>query len=178
MSRRFVEICSPWLTLIGEHLEGDRGELLDYWRVEKADSVVILTVQAHQWLLPKPVYRPGVGEETLDFPGGRIPSDATALAVAPAILRRELELPETAILHLELLNQTGWAINSSFSNQRLYGVIAEIDPQFAVNPQQLGATYPATQAGLEDLLKVLTCLQCRAVLQEWRSRHSDAGLRF
>ena len=35
---RFLELRSHWMTLIGEHLQDDRGQLLEYWRVEKADS--------------------------------------------------------------------------------------------------------------------------------------------
>ena len=42
---RFLELRSRWMTLIGEHLQDDRGQLLEYWRVEKADSVIVLPVQ-------------------------------------------------------------------------------------------------------------------------------------
>ena len=69
---RFVEIRSPWLTLIGETLQDEQQQVLDYWRIEKADSVVILAIQSGQFLLPVPMYRPGLGEATLDFPGGRV----------------------------------------------------------------------------------------------------------
>lgn len=43
---RFVEIRSSWLTLIGEKLQDEKQQILDYWRVEKADSVVIVTIQS------------------------------------------------------------------------------------------------------------------------------------
>jgi hypothetical protein len=62
---RFIEIRSPWLTLIGEKLQDEKQQILDYWRVEKADSVVIITIQKGRFLLPKPSYRPGVGQTTL-----------------------------------------------------------------------------------------------------------------
>ncbi|MGD1716747.1 hypothetical protein [Dapis sp. BLCC M172] len=68
----FVEIRSPWMTLIGEHLQDNQGQIIDYWRVEKADSVIILTIQSEQLLLPIATYRPGLGKKTLDFPGGWI----------------------------------------------------------------------------------------------------------
>jgi len=42
---RFVEMRSRWLTVIGENLEEDQGQVLEYWRVEKADSVIILPIQ-------------------------------------------------------------------------------------------------------------------------------------
>lgn len=171
---RFVEIRSPWLTLIGEHIEGDRGQMLDYWRVEKADSAVIITIQGDRLILPKPVYRPGIAATTLDFPGGRIPSGETPLTIAPAILQRELGIPPTAIHHLEQLNETGWAINSSFSNQKLYGLVAIIDPGFAIVNSFIGKTYITSKIGLQNLKDDLTCLQCRAVFLEWRDRVSDS----
>lgn len=167
---RFVEIRSPWLTLIGEHIEGDRGQVLDYWRVEKADSAVIVTIQGDRLLFPQPVYRPGTAATTLDFPGGRIPPAETPLTIAPAILQRELGIPSTAIHHLEQLNETGWAINSSFSNQKLYGLVTIIDPGFAIPTELIGKTYTLTKTSLQTLKKDLTCLQCRAVFLEWRDR--------
>ncbi|MDP8933166.1 MAG: hypothetical protein M3N42_03230, partial [Cyanobacteriota bacterium] len=66
---RFVEINSHWVKLIAEHLETTEGQTVEYWRVERADSVVILTIQADKLLFPPPMYRPGVAEATLDFPG-------------------------------------------------------------------------------------------------------------
>jgi hypothetical protein len=42
---RFLKLYSRWMTLIGEHIEDDRGEILGYWRIEKADSVVVLVIQ-------------------------------------------------------------------------------------------------------------------------------------
>ena len=71
---RFVEINSHWVKLIAEHLETTEGQIVEYWRVERADSVVILTIQAEKFLFPTPMYRPGVASATLDFPGGRVPA--------------------------------------------------------------------------------------------------------
>ena len=71
---RFVEINSHWVKLIAEHLETNVGQILEYWRVERADSVVILTIQAEKFLFPTPMYCPGVASATLDFPGGRVPA--------------------------------------------------------------------------------------------------------
>lgn len=164
---RFVEIGSPWMRLIGERLQDDRGKILDYWRVEKADSVVILTIGGDRLLFPVPTYRPGLGKITLDFPGGRVPAEQTPESVIPNILQRELGIAEGAIARTEPLNTTGWAINSSFSNQKLYGFIAQIHPETSIDPQLLGAAYPITPTGISNLLTDLTCLQCRTVLLEW-----------
>jgi hypothetical protein len=36
---------TPWMTLVGELLLDNNGKELEYWRVQKDDSVVILTCQ-------------------------------------------------------------------------------------------------------------------------------------
>jgi len=72
---RFLELHSRWMTLIGEHLQNQRGEILEYWRIEKVDSVIVLPIQGDLILLPSPSYRPGIGQMSLDFPGGRDQKD-------------------------------------------------------------------------------------------------------
>ncbi|MGF1541047.1 MAG: hypothetical protein ACFCU5_11455 [Pleurocapsa sp.] len=104
---RFVEIRSSWLTLIGEKLQDEQQRILEYWRVEKADSVVIVTLQSDRFLLPKPAYRPGVKQTTLDFPGGRVLSKQTTVEAAKIVLKRELDIEESDIIGLKVLNQTG-----------------------------------------------------------------------
>ncbi len=64
VEERFLELRSQWLTVIGEKLEDEHGNILEYWRVKKADSVVILPIQNNLIILPPPSYRPGVGELT------------------------------------------------------------------------------------------------------------------
>ena len=120
-------------------------------------------------MLPKPAYRPGVGKATLDFPGGRVLPKQTTVETGKNILNRELGVEESDIITLKPLNQTGWAINSSFSNQKLYGLVAEINSKTIVNPERLSpTTYLITANGINNLLQDLTCLQCRAVLLEWQ----------
>ncbi|AFY49786.1 hypothetical protein Nos7524_4014 [Nostoc sp. PCC 7524] len=165
--QRFLELRSHWLTLIGEHLEDHQGQMLEYWRVEKADSVVMIPLQSHHLILPPPSYRSGLGEMTLDFPGGRVPPEQKPDAVVPAILQRELGIEATTISQVIPLNTEGWAVNSSFSNQRLYGFVVHLQPTPPVATEYVGAIYPATATGVGDLLQRLTCLQCRAVLMEW-----------
>jgi hypothetical protein len=165
VSDRFVELHCRWLTLIGEHLQDHQGQVLEYWRIEKANSVIVLPIQADRLLIPTPSYRPGVGLVTLDFPGGRIAAEQSVEQAAIAALQRELGIDATAINQLIPLNMAGWAVNSSFSNQRLYGMVAHI----AVSTQLASniTTYPIAQDGVNQLLQTLTCLQCRAVLLEW-----------
>ncbi|MBI4785243.1 MAG: NUDIX domain-containing protein [Oscillatoriophycideae cyanobacterium NC_groundwater_1537_Pr4_S-0.65um_50_18] len=172
---RFLELHSHWLTLIGEHLQDDRGNLLEYWRIEKADSVIVLPIQSAGpasaqeacILLPSPSYRPGIGQVTLDFPGGRVPADQTPQQAAIATLKRELGIEAANISPLMPLNTEGWVVNSSFSNQKLYGFVAYIQDSSDLNPNAIAATYPISTRGVHHLLQDLNCLQCRAVLLEW-----------
>lgn len=166
---RFLELHSRWMTLIGEHLQDQQGEVLEYWRIEKADSVIVLPIQEDQFLLPPPSYRPGVGQVTLDFPGGRVTEGQKPEEVAIAVLERELRIEVDSVTQLLPLNQKGWAVNSSFSNQSLYGFVAhlnnvEITKQYFEHGFMI---YPATPLGVQDLLQNLTCLQCRSILLEW-----------
>lgn len=69
---RILELRSQWLTLFSEHWQTGQGQQLEYWRVEKADSVIVLPVLNQQLILAPPMYRPGVQTQTLDFPGGRV----------------------------------------------------------------------------------------------------------
>ncbi len=164
---KFVEISSPWMTLIGEKLRDHQGRVLDYWRVEKNDSVIIITIQNQQLLFPVPMYRPGVGKVTLDFPGGRITPAQTPQQAAIAILQKELGIKNSDLEYLTPINNTGWEINSSFSNQKLYGFVTQISSHVSVNHEFMSITYSLTTEGLNNLLRELTCLQCRALLLTW-----------
>jgi hypothetical protein len=77
---RFLALHSRWMTLIGEHLQAPWGQILEHWRIEKADSVIVLPIQGDSILLPSPNYRPGIGQTTLDFPGGRVTEGQNPLA--------------------------------------------------------------------------------------------------
>ncbi|HEY9827896.1 MAG TPA: NUDIX hydrolase [Stenomitos sp.] len=172
---RFLELHSRWMTLIGEHLQDSEGRTLEYWRVEKADSVIVLPIQCRdvttgateQILLPQASYRPGIGQTTLDFPGGRVPVGVLPEQAAIATLQRELGVDASAIRQLISLNPKGWAVNSSFSNQKLYGFVAHLDASVALQTDPIAMTYPVTAIAVQALLSQLSCLQCRAVLLEW-----------
>jgi len=164
---RFLELHSRWMTLIGEHLQDHQGEILEYWRIEKADSVIVLPIQNGQFLLSPPSYRPGVGQVTLDFPGGRVSDKQTPEQAAIATLTRELGIEAAEIVQIIPLNTEGWSVNSSFSNQKLYGFVAHIHSLSNLFPKAIATTYPVSAAGIHQLLQDLNCLQCRAVLLEW-----------
>ncbi|MEA5479930.1 NUDIX hydrolase [Pseudanabaena galeata UHCC 0370] len=165
---RFLEMHSRWMSLIGEHLQDDHGEILEYWRIEKADSVIVIPIQGDRILLPQPSYRAGIGQITLDFSGGRVTAGQNPQLAAIATLKRELGIEASEIVQLIPLNTEGWAINSSFSNQKLYGFVSHLEPKAELSPEIVAVTYPLTSNGVKKLLEEITCLQCRAVLLEWR----------
>jgi hypothetical protein len=168
----FVMIQSPWLTLIGEKWQDEQQKSIDYWRVEKADSVIIIPVYNHQFLLPKPMFRPGIGGITLDFPGGRLLANYSSISMVSLILKRELDIPETAIISIDPIHETPLIINSSFSNQKLHGFVANLDPQWELSSEKIGEVYQNNQEDIQQLLKRLTCLQCRSLLLEFWLKNS------
>jgi hypothetical protein len=172
---RFATLRTRWFALLGEYLETEHGEVLEYWRVERADSVIVMPLANGSLWLPPPVYRPGVGTATLDFPGGRIATDCTPAEAATGVLARELGVEAGDIVTLAALNEEGWLINSSFSNQRLFAFVAELGA--TARPRLRGVEFPANASGIAALTEQLQCLQCRAVLHEWqrRARGSEAG---
>ncbi|MGL5509740.1 MAG: NUDIX hydrolase, partial [Microcoleaceae cyanobacterium] len=88
------------------------------------------------------------------------------------ILQRELKITENniSIATITPLNQSGWAINSAFSNQKLYGFVAVLDPNSEIPLTEMGAVYPHNSTGVKQLLDQLICLQCRAILLEYQSQ--------
>lgn len=161
-----VEISSPWLKIIAEKLEDNQGQVLDYWRVEKVDSVIAIALHSDQVLLPMASYRPGLGKITLDFAGGRLESGQQPISAVSSILHRELGIVPSQITDILPINSQGWAVDSSFSNQKLYGFVVYINPEMAIDSQLIGTNYPATEIGIKKLLEDLTCLQCRSLLLE------------
>lgn len=173
----FVSIRSPWLKLVGEKVRDDRGHVLDYWRVEKDNSAVILTLHRDRVILPRPSYRPGLGRVTLDFPGGRIPNDAQdPIHVVPTILQRELGVNNSDdIQSIDRLNVEGWPINSSFNNQVLFGFVVTLNPRVSLSTSKLYREASYSTQSPEDMTKLLqdiVCLQCRSVLLQWMSTSS------
>ncbi len=173
---RFLELRSKWLTLIGEHLEDHQGQILEYWRVEKADSIIIIPIQSNHLILPPLSYRPGVEQSTLDFPGGRTAERESPDSIVPRILQREFGIELPKIRKIMPLNSHGWLVNSSFSNQKLYSFVAYLEPNPVIAAEFISARYPATSGGIQDLLQNLICLQCRMTLMEWWINHGSREL--
>ena len=167
-------ISSPWVSIFCERLQDNAGATVDYWRVEKPASCIVLTLlHDNRLVLPRSQYRPGVGRTTLDFCGGRCDATCPQDAVG-RILQRELGLGTTLDTHVESVTplnpDAGWIINSSFSNQLLFGFVVRLKDGLELNPDVL---HPVQYDNAHDLLPQLTCLQCRAVLMEWMLREQQ-----
>jgi hypothetical protein len=148
------------MTLYKDHLLSNGGYLLEYLRVDRSDSVIVLVRQAGKFVLPEPQFRPGAGERTLDFPGGRIDGTEPAIC-AELTVRRELQLAEDVHVRLDQLTARPLFVDSAFSSQRVSGFVSEF-------PE--GISLPGKLYTTSELLEQLQCLQCRAMLLEWRYR--------
>jgi len=166
------ETTSRWVKVIAEAVRDDQGNTLEYWRVEKDDSIIILPLYRGAIVLPRPFYRHGIGQHTWDLPGGRWGSRADIKTAALSILARELGISETDVAGLTSISGTPWPVNSAFSNQYLHGFVAEIADS-AVFPEDRGVERFITDAsGMAALLDRLSCLQCRCVVLEWLYRNA------
>lgn len=152
-----VHIHSKWLDLYCETWDVGSGDICEYWRVEKADSVIVVSMYEDQFILPKPIFRPGVGEATLDFPGGRISdrSEKGLMESAKLIIEKELGARKENITKIEVLDAVGKYINSAFSRQRVFVAYAVIDEISTINEFVLYRKDKAAQ-----LFEELNCLQC------------------
>lgn len=160
-----VRIQSKWVTLIAEKWLTDTGETLEYWRVEKADSVIVLPLQGDDLICLPPTFRVGVQRATVDFPGGRVLPNQTPRAMVPQILRRELGITSDAIQAITPICEQPWLVNSAFSNQKVWGFVAEL--ALGARVPQAGGKFRLGSPDISRLLGQLECLQCRAVLLEW-----------
>lgn len=161
----FIEIKNRWISFFGEYCINEKNEILEYYRVERADSIVVLPLIDNKLLLPKRYYRHGVQKHTLDFPGGRFEKGKNKKEVVYDILQRELNVSAKNVDVVSEINKEGWIVDSSFSTQKLYGVVVRISSMdYSLNDSEL---MEVTKKNLLHLLSTIECLQCRSVLMTW-----------
>ncbi|WP_201220242.1 NUDIX hydrolase [Halochromatium roseum] len=174
--REIVRIDSDWVRLIAERWLCDKGQELEYWRVEKVDSVIVLPLYRQQLLCVRASFRPGIQRATLDFPGGRLPAGQQPLELAPLLLERELGVTPTALQRTEPLNQAPWVINSAFSNQGLWGIVAEIDPDHPLLATHIGQRAPPPSPACASCCK--RSIACNAARCCWNGRARRGACRW
>ena len=156
------------MTFTVEELEDHEGKHLEWSRIEKPDSLLLVVRMDEEILLGPPSYRPGIAQWTLDLPGGRLEGPGGLEGAAQRIAARELGLAEGSLENLAELTAGGWAIDSSTSSARLHVATATIASGTAL-PSKV-RRQPSDPAGIDALLGELDCLQCRAALGAWRDR--------
>ncbi|WP_200240047.1 hypothetical protein [Thiohalocapsa halophila] len=164
--RDIAEINAKWLTLFCEEYRKPSGDTCVYWRVERADSLIVVPLFNNDVLLPAPDYRPGIEKTTLDLPGGRV-TDVSTTGLAEAatqLVSRELGVPVDAVSDVKLVDGSGTYVNSSLSNQRLYVAQARLRD---IDPSR-GAILQHPIQDLDHLVAQLECLQCAYALTRFQ----------
>jgi hypothetical protein len=161
--RRIAEMTSPWVTMYADMLQDDHGKHVEYWHVRRADSVIVIVIRDGQFLLPTDQYRPGIGVSTLDFAGGRIGDGQSVEMAALAIMHKELGVSLDAPMTCKPLTDGPLAVDSSFSSQRLYGLLVELPADVPIAASV--RSHPVAEA--DALRRELHCAQCRVLLDEF-----------
>lgn len=165
--KNVINVKNNWLTLIGEHWLDDKKELLEYWRVERSNSLILIVIWQGYLVLPCSQFRVGVGLTTLDLAGGRFVKGGDFNRTALSILNKELKLNTSDINTLEPLNNIGWYVDSSFSDQLLFSGIATIKNSWSPSSSDDVVLYKISDESINILLDKLHCLQCRAAILNW-----------
>ncbi|WP_289018893.1 NUDIX domain-containing protein [uncultured Desulfobacter sp.] len=158
-----------WVTLIGERLLDNHGNQLNYWRIDRPDSVIVIPLRKDKLLICSPVYRPGVDMETPDFPGGRLSPDKSPKEAAYEVLERELGLERGSLEHMLPVNRKPWLVDSSFSSQKLHVFEAKLKDN-CVYSTNMAIECPIQET--ENILSRLICLQCRCAFLDWLYQHN------
>ncbi|MFP4486932.1 MAG: NUDIX domain-containing protein [Campylobacterales bacterium] len=153
-------IDTKWVSFIYERVKDEKENTLDYYRVKRADSVVIIPMTDDRLLLPRAYYRHGVGKITLDFPGGRVESGENPVEKSKTILLRELGIGHDEVLSIEMISDKAFLVDSSFSSQRLYISVARLATLKNHDSVDI------SRHSVDKLLKDIDCLQCRFALLE------------
>ena len=157
-----LRLKSRWVTVVCDQWQVADG-VIDYWRVERPNSVVVVPWTQSGVYVLAPNYRPGIASSTTDFPGGRW-EERSSEDAAYGILKREVGLSPG---DLQDLRPVGRArnVDSSFSSQQLmvYSVklIAPLSTgQLSLIPIRHFTDFQKARASID-------CLQCSSALTDW-----------
>lgn len=165
----FIKIKNRWIEFYGENCIDEENNKLEYYRVKRADSIIIIPIINDKLLLPKKYYRHGINEITLDFPGGRWEKGVLFVDCVENIIRKELLLENRYIKKIERLNENGWYSDSSFSSQKVFGAVVYIDAP----DKNFSESVDVNGNSIGSILKELDCMQCRTVFNEWIRKGSS-----
>lgn len=164
-----THIKTKWVDIFCELWVDNENKLLEYWRVEKDDSLIVLVTNENDFLLPKRQYRVGANTETLDFSGGRFNSKEQNIEKrAIEIASKELHIEENDLAFVKQLSSTSFIINSSFNNQKLYICLVH-----AKKSNQNIIRHPIDNSN--TLLQDINCLQCNFALNLYLNSEVRTG---
>ena len=110
----------PWYRVRRDVVELPDGTVIDYYRSIRPDVAVVLPVTADGEVLLVRQYKHGVGEITLELPGGLIDAGEAPLAAAARELREE-----TGFAAPGPLEPLGWTwADASKSTERIFSFLA------------------------------------------------------
>lgn len=84
-----VAFSSPWLRVRKDLVRTNRGNLTDYYVVERFDYVIVVAVTAEAQVLTVRQYKHGAGEVIRELPAGYLEEGEEALVCAQRELREE-----------------------------------------------------------------------------------------
>lgn len=161
----FFNYKSKWVEFIGEVCFDGRNKL-DYYRIKRSDSIIILPIIDDKLLFPQLYYRHGVQEYTLDFPGGRIDSTDNINSSVLKILKNELGVFEKDVSSIQLVSsEKGYYVDSSFSTQKLYTVTVTLNSNEKKYKKK--SLLKINKDNIWELYSKMDCLQCRFALIDW-----------
>lgn len=161
-----LNIKNQWIQFIGEKCIDNENKELEYYRVIRADSVVIIPIINNHIIKPQSYYRHGIKKHTLDFPGGRLTNSEIINETITDILEKELHIQAENITEIDILNiSKPWHVDSSFSSQKLYAATVQISPNCKIFKKE--QMLKITKENILNLYNIIDCLQCRMTLIEW-----------
>lgn len=164
-----THIKTKWVDIFCELWIDNENKSLEYWRVEKDDSLIVLVTDKNDFLLPKRQYRVGADAETLDFPGGRFNDKKQKIETrAIEIASKELNVEKNHLVFIKQLSCKPFIINSSFNNQKLYVCLV-----YAKESNQDIIRYSIDDANA--LLQDINCLQCNFALNLYLKSETLTG---
>ncbi len=162
---KFFCFKSKWVEFIGERCEDEKKDLLEYYRVVRCDSLIVLPIVGNKLLFPQKYYRHGISNITLDFPGGRIEDLKKIKNTAKKILKKELSIHSKDIQNIQIINNEGLYVDSSFSTQQVYTCIAYLDEKnFKFNKIKC---IEINKDNIISLYNIMKCIQCKNSLMEF-----------